>query len=219
MPQTDSRAAVKAALQQKLRKSARLAKYARMRIVASKMSSRVDSALSRLDAEFARIANSIDGLRFNLGFDPDHDGLRNRTASASYGKAFQKIAEESPEELEEAVRELYDALDPAVTLLENLALNLGVDLESTESSGKSEDSVTPSPEPEPEPESEPAPEPKAAASNDWFVTDREEGAPKDISGDKEPAKAVEAARKEASIRNIVRKLRQMTPSELADLAQ
>jgi hypothetical protein len=110
------------------------AKWAKMRRTAEEGAAGVESSLSNLAEACAAQAEAFDNLKENLDLiqAPKEASLKVRIAAArNYAKAFKRIAEEAPEQLAEALQEAYHSLDEQAGALEELADNLGVDLNAT----------------------------------------------------------------------------------------
>lgn len=110
------------------------AKWAKMRHVAEEGAAGVESALSTLAEACAGQAEAFDNLKENLDLiqAPKEASLKVRTAAArNYAAAFKRIAEEAPEQLAEALTEAYHSLDEQAGAIEQLAENLGVDLNAS----------------------------------------------------------------------------------------
>lgn len=168
-------------------------KWAAMRHTAEENAGSVENALSSLSESCAAQAEAFDNLRENLDLIqvPKESSLKIRMAAArNYAKAFQRIAEEAPEMLAEAISEAYHSLDEQAGALEQLADNLGVDLNATpveeafaeeglqELDGAEEAGVPVGDVEEPTEEVEEEKE-AAGGGSDFFVTDRDEnGSPK-----------------------------------------
>jgi len=190
------------------RKTEKIRKYAKMRSVATKAPEKLEKHLIRLADKYASHAEGIENLRENLGLvrAAKEAPLKIRVAAAKeYGKKFRRIAEESPEKLEEALVEAYQGLNDIAQDIEFAADQMGVDLnvqedfkiedgvpgelevevpdqvvEEAEAEGETpefeaEEKLTDS-----EPEDEVVEEKEAAGSgSDAWVTDRDEtGSPK-----------------------------------------
>jgi len=166
------------------------AKWAKMRHMAEEAAPEVEHALNDLAEACAAQAEAFDNLKENLDLiqAPKEASLRIRVAAArNYAKAFKRIAEEAPEQLAEAISEAYHSLDEQAGALEQLADNLGVDLNASPAEeafaeegmneiGQEEEENIPIAEGvEEEVEEKEA----AGGGSDFFVTDRDEaGQPK-----------------------------------------
>src|SRR5271168_3429155 len=115
------------------KKAAEKAKYAKMRRVAEENAGGVEKSLTNLADACAAQAEAFENLRENLDLvqAPKNAALKVRVAAANnYAKAFKRIAEEAPEQLEAAISEAYHSLDEQAGALEQLAESLGVSLDS-----------------------------------------------------------------------------------------
>ena len=176
--------------------------YGLLREVAAREPQKVGDALGELAHIASAWGASAAALRENLDLTdgPHAASLRARTAARKkYAAEFRRIAEAAPEQVEEAIVELYRSIDDIAAGLENLASHLGIDLAGGEEelppadgTGDGDEGLhgempmgggePPEELPEELPE-DPAEgldlEGKEAAAGDAFVTDRdEEGAPK-----------------------------------------
>jgi hypothetical protein len=166
--------------------AAEKAKWAKMRHCADEGAAGVETSLTNLAEACAAQAEAFENLKENLDLvqAPKEASLKARTAAArNYAKSFKRIAEEAPEQLAEAISEAYHSLDEQAGALEQLADNLGVDLNATPAEeafaqegineiDQAEEKGIPVGEEEPEIE-------KESAGSEWFVTDRDEsGQPK-----------------------------------------
>lgn len=169
--------------------AAESAKWAKMRGVAGEGAQGFEKKLARLANLCAAMSEGFSNLRENLDLiqAPKGASLKIRVAAArKYAKEFQRIAEESPEMVAEAVQEAYKSLDEIAGALEMAAEDLGVDLAATPveeefaEEGKlelehgeieGEEMVEEEHGPDELPEEG---EEKEAAGSDWFSTDRDE---------------------------------------------
>jgi hypothetical protein len=160
--------------------AAKKAKWAKMRSAASDPG-RIEKHLTVLAQRSAAMSDGFENLKANLGLvrAPRQASLSVRVAAAkNYAKSFKRIAEEAPEQLEEAVREAYKSLDEIAGALEMAADDLGVDLEPTPveeefaDEGKLELEHGEEEGEEIVEEEHGEDELKEAAGSDWFVTDR-----------------------------------------------
>lgn len=174
--------------------AAKKAKYATMRHVAENMPGEIEKDLTLLADACAAQAEAFDALRENLDLirAPKEASIKVRVAAAKqYAAEFRRIAEESPEQLADAVREAYHSLDEQAGALETLAEHLDIELGATPAEeafaeeGKAEiaeadeQGVPVGDVPEPFEES-----PDKEAGSEGFVTDRDEsGQPKPLSKD------------------------------------
>lgn len=166
------------------------AKWARMRtFAASKGGVELEKKLAKLAELCAYAAENFENLKDNLDLNqaPKEASLKIRVAKArNYAKSFQRIAEESPELLAEAVQEAYKSIDEIAGTLEMAAEQLGVDLNATPTEEAfAEEGIQELEHGEAEGEAiveEEAPvdeEIKEGGGSDWFATDRDEsGQPK-----------------------------------------
>jgi hypothetical protein len=109
-------------------------KWAQMRHMAEEAPADVEKSLSNLAESCAAQAEAFEALRENLDLvqAPKEASVRTRVAAArNYAKTFQRVAEECPERLADAISEAYHSLDEQAGSLEQLAEQLGVDLNST----------------------------------------------------------------------------------------
>ncbi len=105
--------------------------YGMLREVAAREPQKVGEALGELAHIASAWGASAAALRENLDLvdAPHAASLRARTASRKkYAAEFRRIAEAAPEQLEEAVVELYHSIDDIAAGLENLASHLGIEL-------------------------------------------------------------------------------------------
>jgi hypothetical protein len=110
------------------------AKWAKMRHMAEEGAADVEKSLSNLAESCAAQAEAFENLKENLDLisAPKEASLKVKVAVAkNYAKSFQRIAQEAPEQLAEAISEAYHSLDEQAGALEQLAENLGVDLNAT----------------------------------------------------------------------------------------
>jgi hypothetical protein len=167
--------------------------YGLLREVAAREPQKVGEALGELAHIASGWGASAAALRENLDLvdAPHAASLRARTASRKrYAAEFRRIAEAAPEQVEEAIVELYRSIDDIAAGLENLASHLGIELSSEEEElppaegmeGMDDEGLHGEmPIGGGEPPEEPAGDAldKEAAADNAFVTDRdEEGAPK-----------------------------------------
>jgi len=109
-------------------------KWAKMRHMADEGAGDVEKSLSNLAESCAAQAESFENLRENLDLiqAPKEASVKTRVIAArNYAKTFQRIAEEAPQELAQAVSESYHSLDEIAGAIENLAGTLGIDLGAT----------------------------------------------------------------------------------------
>jgi hypothetical protein len=170
------------------KQAAAKAKWAKMRSTAAQYAPTIEKNLAKLAELCVAAAEGFSNLSENLDLvqAPKGASLKVRVAAArNYAKSFQRIAEESPEMLAEAVQEAYKSLDEIAGTLELAADQLGVDLNATPAEEAfAEEGVAEIEHGEAEGEeiAEEAPideEVKEGAGSDWFTTDRDEnGQPK-----------------------------------------
>jgi hypothetical protein len=174
------------------KQAATKAKWAQMRHAATEGATDFEKKIAKLAELCVAAAEGFQNLRDNLDLvqAPKGASLKVRVAAArKYAKSFQRIAEESPEMLAEAVQEAYKSLDEIAGTLELAADQLGVDLNATPAEEAfAEEGVAEIEHGEAEGEEiaegfeEEAPvdeEIKEGAGSDWFATDRDEsGQPK-----------------------------------------
>src|SRR5271163_129232 len=116
------------------KQAAAKAKWAAMRHTAVEGAAEFEKKLACLSELCAAAADGFDNLRENLDLvtAPKEASLKVRVATArNYAKSFQRIAEEAPEQIAEAVQEAYKSLDEIAGTLELAAEQLGVDLNAT----------------------------------------------------------------------------------------
>jgi hypothetical protein len=116
------------------KEAAEKAKWAKMRHAAEEGASDFEKKLAYLSELCAAQAEAFENLKANLDLvqAPKEASLKVRVAAArNYAKSFQRIAEEAPEQLAEAVQEAYKSLDEIAGTLEMAADQLGVDLNAT----------------------------------------------------------------------------------------
>ena len=109
-------------------------KYAKMRLVAAKAPEKLEKCLAQLADKCASMAEGWENLRENLGLikAPRQATLKVRVAAArNYAKPFQRIAEEAPDKLAEALAEAYQGLNDIASGIEMAAQQMGVDLETS----------------------------------------------------------------------------------------
>ena len=105
--------------------------YGPLREVAAREPEKVGEALGELAHAASAWGASAAALRENLDLvsAPHAASLRARTAARrKYAAEFRRIAEVAPEQVEDAVVELYHSIDEIAAGLENLASHLGIDL-------------------------------------------------------------------------------------------
>jgi hypothetical protein len=166
------------------KQAASKAKWAKMRSTAAQYAPTIEKNLAKLAELCSLAAEGFENLRDNLDLvqAPKEASLKVRVAAArNYAKAFQRIAEESPEMLAEAVQEAYKSLDEIAGTLELAADQLGVDVNATSAEDAfAEEGIAEIEHGEAEGEEiaeEEAPvdeEIKEGAGSDWFATDRDE---------------------------------------------
>lgn len=170
------------------KQAAEKAKWAKMRRMAEEGAGDVEKSLETLAEACSAQAEAFENLKENLDLiQPSKEAsMKTRVAAArNYAKAFQRIAEEAPEQLAEALTEAYHSLDEQAGALEQLAEDLGVDLHMTpaeEAFGEEGEQEIENAEEAGAPvgsEPEATEAEKEAAGSDWFSTDRDEsGQPK-----------------------------------------
>jgi len=174
------------------KQAAAKAKWAAMRHTAVEGAAEFEKKLACLSELCAAASDGFDNLKANLDLvtPPKEASLKVRVGAArNYAKAFQRLAEEAPEQIAEAVQEAYKSLDEIAGTLELAAEQLGVDLNATpveeafadegklelehgEAEGEEivEDVIEEAPVED---------EIKEGAGGDWFSTDRDtNGEPK-----------------------------------------
>lgn len=165
------------------KQAAAKAKWAKMRSTAAEYAPTIEKKLAKLAELCVAASEGFENLRENLDLvqAPKEASLKVRVAAArNYAKSFQRIAEESPEMLAEAVQEAYKSIDEIAGTLEMAAEQLGVDLNATPAEEAfAEEGIAEIEHGEAEGEaiSEEAPvdeEIKEGAGSDWFVTDRDD---------------------------------------------
>jgi hypothetical protein len=135
-------------------------KWARLRVVAAEDAKEVDSAVAEVADALGVMADALSNLREHLDLieAPKSASLKVRIATArKYATAFRRIAEEAPEIVADAISEVYHSLDDVAGAIENLAENMGIELELTPAEeafgeeGKEEIAEGEKPEDAPEP--------------------------------------------------------------------
>jgi len=129
----------KIATRKKERVAAQKAKYEKMRTVAAKAPEKLEACLAGLADKCASMAEGWENMRENLGLVKAAQGapLKVRLAATrKYAKAFQRIAEESPEKMVEALQEAYLGLNSIADDIEMAANQMGIDLEADAASEK-----------------------------------------------------------------------------------
>jgi len=175
------------------KQAAAKAKWAAMRHTAVEGAAEFEKKLACLSELCAAASDGFDNLKANLDLvtPPKEASLKVRVGAArNYAKAFQRLAEEAPEQIAEAVQEAYKSLDEIAGTLELAAEQLGVDLNATpveeafadEGKLELEHGEAEGEEIIDEVVEEEAPvdeEVKEGAGSDWFSTDRDtNGEPK-----------------------------------------
>jgi len=190
------------AARREARKSEETQKFSKM-VAASKAPEKVAKLLESVGDKLAAYAEGVANLRDHLDLvKASKDApLKVRVAATrNYGKGFQRIAQEDPGALADALKEAYKGLDEIAAGIEMAAGELGISLDATpaeeafagegmlelehgEAEGEemAEEGEIP-PEAE-EPMEEPEEE-KEASGSDMWVTDRDSG-----GQPKAPAKA------------------------------
>jgi hypothetical protein len=135
-------------------------KWARLRHVATEDAKEVDSAVAEVAGALGVMADALSNLREHLDLieAPKSANLKVRIAAArKYAARFRQIANEAPEIVADAISEVYHSLDDVAGAIENLAENMGIELELTPAEeafgeeGKEEIAEGEKPEDAPEP--------------------------------------------------------------------
>lgn len=116
-------------------KKAALNKFATFRQIANENPGALGEALTELTAAFHSLADASEALVENLDLTPvpNEGSVKEKTAAKNkFAKALKRIAGEDPERVEEAMNEIYNAVDEVAFAIENLAENLGFELGGTD---------------------------------------------------------------------------------------
>lgn len=123
-------------------------KYAKLKRVAEEEPEELGSALGELTEAFVELAEAADALRDNLDLgevdapaenDQEEESVtersektsrRKKKASKKFASSLRKLALEAPGSLAEALQEVYSTLDSVAEGIENLAQNLGIELQA-----------------------------------------------------------------------------------------
>lgn len=117
-------------------------KYAKFRQLAMDEPEALSEALSELSEAFSSLSESAEALVENLDLSPVPAGAGEKTASRKkFASALRRLAAEDPAAVEEALNEIYNAVDEVAAAIENLADNLGFSLSEVEVTEVIEDSV------------------------------------------------------------------------------
>jgi hypothetical protein len=106
-------------------------KWARLRQVAAEEPKEADAAIAEVADALGTMADALGNLRENLDLleAPKTANIKVRIATArKYATAFRRMAEEAPEVIANAISEVYHSLDDVAGALENLAENMGIEL-------------------------------------------------------------------------------------------
>lgn len=109
-------------------------KWARLRQVAAEEAKEADAALAEVADALGTMADALSAFRENLDLieAPKTASIKSRIESArKYASAFRRMAEESPEVVADALSEVYHSLDDVAGAIENLAENMGIELNLT----------------------------------------------------------------------------------------
>lgn len=118
--------------EQKIKVSSKVAKYAALKRAAEEAPKDISAALMELSQAMSTLAEASEALVENLDLTPvPEDGtIKEKVASRKkFAATLRRMASEQPEVVESAVKELYSSLDEIASAMENLAGNLGIDLE------------------------------------------------------------------------------------------
>jgi hypothetical protein len=121
----------KIAARRKERETVRKDKYARLKQVAADEPQAAGEGLEQLAGALGELAQGLEALRENLDLvdAPAEAPLKDRIAARrAFAVNFRQTADENPELLEGALKEVYQSVDEVAVALENYAENLGVDL-------------------------------------------------------------------------------------------
>ena len=108
-------------------------RYARLRQVTEHEPEQAEDALTELGDAFGALADSVNALRENLDLTTPTtvtEACVRASARKNYAKAFRALAAENPQELENAINQVYQSLDEVAEGLENFAENMGLDLDA-----------------------------------------------------------------------------------------
>jgi len=108
-------------------KKAKLAKYATLRRIAEEETDDVAEAVAELRDLFMQNVEQLDNLMENLNLD-----VESLDKEGAWGQGLKRAVEEEPEEVENALVTVYNNIDQIAEGIENLATNLGIDLEPEE---------------------------------------------------------------------------------------
>jgi hypothetical protein len=193
-------------------------KFAKLRRLATEEPAEVESALGELAEALGGMSEALTNLKDNLdlGGTDSVDIEVAKAAKNKYAKNFRRLVAEAPEELANAVNELWHSLDAIAVGTEALADNLGIELseepelteeEDTEhafgENPHTEDEAAPeeSDEPEDDVEEEELVEDEvkeASGSDGWFIQDKDK-------------------KKASAVNKILASLKNMSSSELEAL--
>lgn len=112
-------------------KRATASKFATFRQIANEDPGALGEALTELTSAFQSLAEASEALVENLDLTPvpKEGPIKDKVAARNkFAKALKRIAGEDPERVEEAMNEIYTAVDEVALAIENLAENLGFEL-------------------------------------------------------------------------------------------
>ena len=116
-------------------KKATLNRFATFNQIANEDPGAMGEALSELTAAFHSLAEASEALVENLDLTPvpKEGSIKDKVAAKKkFAAALKRIAGDDPERVEEAMNEIYNAVDEVAFAIENLAENLGFELGGTE---------------------------------------------------------------------------------------
>lgn len=131
----EKRAALREKIAARRKERAAASKYARVKHVAAEEPQAAGEGLEQLGEAFGQLADDVQALRENLDLvDASPEApLKDRIAARrAFAVSFRQVAEENPEMLADALRQVYQGLDETAVALENYAENMGVDLAAPE---------------------------------------------------------------------------------------
>ena len=106
-------------------------KFAQFKQIANEDPSASSDALCELSEAFSSMAEASEALIENLDLSPTpkEASLREKVAARKkFATMLKKLANENPERVEEALNEIYNAVDEVALAIENLSSNLGFTL-------------------------------------------------------------------------------------------
>lgn len=110
-------------------------KYAKFRQFANEEPEALSDALVELSQAFNSLSESAEALVENLDLTPVQTDapIGDKVASRKkFASALRRLASEDPAAVEEAINEIYNAVDEVAVAIENLADNLGLSLSEAE---------------------------------------------------------------------------------------